>query len=153
MSSLNGPASWHGRPRAWVRRFSLMAPSIACAWVLAACATTSSTDVTGTGALGQIEASGEASIAFANQGGIQNWQPQGDAAVLLQDRQGQWYLARLQSPATELPYTEQVGFDPGPSGSFGRLSTVIVRGARYPVISLTRTDTPGNRQGAKQGQR
>lgn len=139
--------SWAGMPR-----LSLMTTSIACAWLLVACAIPSSPDSTGTGALVQTEASGEASIAFANQGGIQNWQPQGDAGVLLQDRQGQWYLARLQGLATELPYTEQVGFDPGPSGSFGRLSTVIVKGVRYPVISLTRTEAPGKRQGRDQGQ-
>jgi hypothetical protein len=69
--------------------------------------------------------------------------------VLLQDRQGQWYLARLLSAATELPYTEQVGFDPGPSGSFGRLSSVLVKGVRYPVTSLTRTDPPGKGQGQR----
>lgn len=115
-----------------------------CLALLAGCANKLLAD--GTTAQIPVDTGGEATIAFASQGGIQNWQPQGDSAVLLQDRQGQWYLARLQSAATELPYTEQVGFDPGPSGSFGRRSSLLVKGVRYPVTSLTRTDPPGKRQ-------
>lgn len=88
---------------------------------------------------------GEARIGFANRGGIQNWQAVGDAALLLQDNHGQWYLARLQSPATELPFAEQLGFDTDPSGSFGRLNAVVIKGIRYPIISLTRTEPPAKK--------
>lgn len=137
----HSPARVNRRARALMP----LALSSALGLILAAgCASAPSVD--GAGAQPSVGIAGEATIAFASQGGIQNWQPQGDSAVLLQDRQGQWYLARLQGAATELPYTEQVGFDPGPSGSFGRLSTVLVKGVRYPVISLTRTDPPGKRQ-------
>ncbi|HIV72853.1 MAG TPA: hypothetical protein H9903_18085 [Candidatus Aquabacterium excrementipullorum] len=88
----------------------------------------------------------ETTIAFANQGGVQNWQPAGDTALLLQDQRGQWYVARLQAPAIDLPFTENLGFDTDPSGSFGRLNAVVIRGVRYPVISLKRTEPPAKKK-------
>lgn len=41
----------------------------------------------------------EAAIPFANNGGIRGWFVENDANLLLEDRQGQWYRARLLSPA------------------------------------------------------
>lgn len=44
-------------------------------------------------------ASVEASIPFANRGGISDWRVEDDSNLLLQDNRGQWYRARLQAPS------------------------------------------------------
>jgi len=84
----------------------------------------------------------ETSIPFANHGGIRDWQVLDDSSLLVQGNNGRWYLAKLQSPAFYLPFTERLGFATDPSGTLEKFSAVIVRGQRYPIVSLTRTDPP-----------
>ncbi|MGC4061728.1 MAG: DUF6491 family protein [Aquabacterium sp.] len=89
-----------------------------------------------------IDAGHEVGIAFANQGGIVNWRPQGDDALLVEGRGGLWYLVKLQGASTNLPYAEGVRFVPGPSGALARLDAVEVRGQRFGVVSVTRVPAP-----------
>jgi hypothetical protein len=96
-----------------------------------------------------VEAAIEATIPFANRGGINDWQVIDDTHLRLQDSHGQWYLARLQSPARELHFAEQLGFDTAPSGALSRFSVIVVKGQRYPLVSLTRTDPPPKKQPAR----
>lgn len=97
----------------------------------AACSTSTSVDL----AL-------EQSIPFANQGGIRNWRPVDDTSLLIEDRNGQWYLARLQSASGDLAFAEQVVFLTNPGGAFGRLGALLIKGVRHPVISLVKVQAP-----------
>lgn len=84
----------------------------------------------------------EASIPFANHGGIWNWQAQGDQTIYFQDNARQWYKASLFAPATDLPFVEAIGVAPGPLGSLDRWSAVYIHGQRYPIQSLVRVSGP-----------
>lgn len=88
------------------------------------------------------QASQEQVIPFANQGGIRNWRPVDDASLLIEDRHGQWYLARLQSASGDLAFAEGLAFLTEPGGAFGRLGAVLIKGVRYPVISLVKVPPP-----------
>jgi hypothetical protein len=82
----------------------------------------------------------EASIPFANHGAIRDWEVVDDSTLLIQDIHGQWYRAKLSGPAFALPYTEHLGFVTEPSGTLEKLSAVVVRGQRYAILSLTRSN-------------
>jgi hypothetical protein len=84
----------------------------------------------------------EASIPFANFGGIRDWRAVGDRTLYIQDRARDWYKATLMSPALELPFTWAIGFDTGPIDRFDKFSSVVVRGQRYAVQSLVKVDGP-----------
>jgi len=88
----------------------------------------------------------EASIPFANQGGIRDWRVMDDVSLRIQDTHGQWYIAKLQSPAWDLHFAESIGFETLPSGTLEKFGAVIVKGRRYAIISLTRTDPPAKRR-------
>lgn len=88
----------------------------------------------------------EVTIPFANKGGIRGWFVENDANLLLEDRQGQWYRARLLSPAYYLAYAEALRFATGPSGTLQKLDSVIVRGQKFPIVSLTRIEPPPKAQ-------
>jgi hypothetical protein len=84
----------------------------------------------------------EVSIPFADHGGIWNWRAVGRDTLLIEARGGKWYRAKLMSPCFELPFAEAVGFKTNPTGDFDRFSSIVVRGQRCPVISLTETAPP-----------
>jgi len=84
----------------------------------------------------------QASIPFANRGGVRDWLVEDDSNLLLQDRRGQWYRARLLAPATYLAYVSSLRFATGPSGTLEALDSIIVRGQKFPIVSLTRIDPP-----------
>jgi hypothetical protein len=88
----------------------------------------------------------QASIPFANRGGILNWQVLDDSNLLIEDQHHQWYRVTLQSPAMRLAFAEQLGFDTGPSGTLERLGAIIVGGLRYTIVSLVRAEPPGKRK-------
>ena len=84
----------------------------------------------------------ETSIPFARKGSIINWVVEDESTLLLQDRQGSWYRAKLLTPSTYLAFTSSLSFATGPSGTLEALDSVIVRGQKFPIVSLTRIDPP-----------
>jgi hypothetical protein len=84
----------------------------------------------------------ETYIPFANHGGVLDWHVVDDTTLLIQDIHGQWYVAKVIGPAFTLPSTEHLGFVTEPSGTLEKFSAIIVRGQRFPIISLTLTDPP-----------
>lgn len=85
----------------------------------------------------------QARIAFANHGGIRNWQAVGDDALLIEGTGGVWYLARLQGVgASDLAFVEAVAFITDPGGSLGQFDAVLIKGRRYTIASLTKTSPP-----------
>jgi hypothetical protein len=84
----------------------------------------------------------EAQIAFANHGGIYNWQVVDDRTVLIQSQTRKWYKATLFSSCFDLPFAEQVGFESNADGSFDKFSSIKVRGHDCPLVSLVETTPP-----------
>ena len=84
----------------------------------------------------------EASIPFANHGGVDDWRAESSDVIYFKDSRRRWYRAELFGPAFDLPYVEHIGIDASPSGSLDRWSTIYVRGHRYHFRSFEQVDGP-----------
>ena len=93
----------------------------------------------------------EVSIPFAHFHGIQDFEPDGEDGVYLQDRSRNWYYARLMGSCRELPWALGMGIDTHGSPSFDRFSQLIVGQDRCPIQSLTRSGPPPGRHHKKKG--
>ncbi len=87
----------------------------------------------------------EASIPFADRGGIRDWRVVDRDTVLIEGTGGRWYRAELFSPCFDLPYAHAIGFRSSPTGAFDRTGSLVVRGERCPLRSLTETAPPPKR--------
>jgi hypothetical protein len=85
---------------------------------------------------------GEASIPFVNHGGVWNWQADGSHGLYVQDRQHNWYYARLMGNCFDLPFANAVGFETRGIDTLDRFGTLVVRGQRCPITSLTHSAGP-----------
>lgn len=90
--------------------------------------------------------SDNASIPFANRGGVRDWRAQGSDSVYFQDSHGQWYRAKLMGSATELGFTDFIGIDANPDGSLDKFSAIYVRGQKYPFESFVKVDGPPSKK-------
>lgn len=87
----------------------------------------------------------EASIPFANHGGIWTWQVENDHSVLIQSSSRKWYRATLMAPCFDLPFSERIGFQTNADGSFDRFGSLTVRDRRCPLTSLVPADPPAKK--------
>ncbi len=91
----------------------------------------------------------EASIPFADHGGIWNWQADGDKGLWVQSNQRQWYYAKFLGPCIGLDYANSIGFDTRPMGTFDRFSAVVVpRWGKCQVQSFELSDGPPSKHQA-----
>ena len=88
------------------------------------------------------QAPAETSLPFANQGGVRDWQADGDSKIYVQDASGKWYLAALAVPAPDLPFATKIGFETKGTDTLDRFGVLIVQGARYPLSSLVQSGPP-----------
>lgn len=88
----------------------------------------------------------QASIPFANHGGIWDWRADGENAVYFEDSFGHWYKAELFMPAFDLPFVQFIGVDTSPSGALDKWSAIYVRGQRYPFKSFVQVADPTKRK-------
>ena len=89
----------------------------------------------------------QASIPFANNGGIRDWQADHDRGLWVQDVHGKWYYASLMSPCTGLNFAQSIGFDTRPMGSFDRWSAIVVpRYGRCVVKTFAPSGAPPRKQ-------
>ena len=84
----------------------------------------------------------DASIPFANNGGIRDWYPDGTGALFVQDVHGLWYRATLMAPCFDLTTTEGVAFLAGGPNSLDKFSAVQVRGQRCQFNSFVTSVAP-----------
>ena len=91
----------------------------------------------------------DASIPFANQGGVRDWRAKGSQQVYFQDSHGQWYRAKLMSYASDLPFVEFIGIDASPGGALDKWSAIYVKGQRYSFESFEKADGPPTRKAKK----
>lgn len=88
------------------------------------------------------QATAETSMPFANQGGVRDWQADGDSKIYVQDASGKWYLATLSVAAADLPFATKIGFETKGTDTLDRFGVLIVQGARYPLSSLVQSGPP-----------
>lgn len=88
------------------------------------------------------EESGEASIPFANRGGVRDWEAVGDDKVYIQDSQRKWYLATLAISAPDLPFATNIGFETKGVDRLDKFGVVVIGGTRYPLKSLVNSGPP-----------
>ncbi|CDO38088.1 DUF6491 family protein [Novosphingobium sp. KN65.2] len=84
----------------------------------------------------------EASIPFADHGGVDDWRAGDSHTIYFRDNHRQWYRAELMSPSYDLPYVEDIGIDTRPNGTLDKFGAVIVKGQRYQIASFERVDGP-----------
>ena len=82
----------------------------------------------------------DASIAFANHGGVWDWRSEGDRVVYFEDSRHQWYRAELSFPAVDLPFAQHIGVDAGPTDSLDRFGAIYVHGQKYNFNSFVKID-------------
>lgn len=90
----------------------------------------------------KTKSGGNASIPFVNHGGIRDWRSTDDHTLYVQSQGGRWYVAKTLGPCLGLNTAIRVGFDAGPTDTFDNFSSIVVRGQRCPIKSLTRIDGP-----------
>lgn len=84
----------------------------------------------------------QARIAFANHGGIYNWQVVDSRTVLIQGQNRKWYKATLFSACIDLPFAQRLGFESNADGGFDKFSSIKVRRQNCPLVSLVETTPP-----------
>jgi len=85
----------------------------------------------------------EASIPFANHGGIRDWRADGDRGMWVQDSHNRWYYGRFMAPCTGLQFAEAVRFKTSPSDQLDRWSFVRARDTgNCAFSSFARSDGP-----------
>jgi hypothetical protein len=85
----------------------------------------------------------EASIPFANRGGIRDWQADSDRGMWVQDNHNHWYYGRFMGPCLGLQFAEAVRFRTGPTDQLDRWSSVRARDTgNCTFTSFVRSDGP-----------
>jgi hypothetical protein len=90
----------------------------------------------------------EASIPFADFGGIRSFRPGPNRTLLLEGLNRKWYQATFIGPCLDIPYAETIGVITNPAGDVDRFSGVIVRGRRCTFRSLVEIPDPSAAAGA-----
>lgn len=93
----------------------------------------------------------EASIPFANHGGIDDWYADSDRSLYVKSIAGQWYHAKLMGPCNDLRFANAIGFVTRPADTFDRFSSVRVRGQNCVLTSLVPSDPPPVKARKKKG--
>lgn len=70
-----------------------------------------------------------ASLPFAADGGVRDWQADGTQGIWVQGTSGSWYYGRFSFPCTGLPFRETLRFKFSPGGALDRWSAVSTREA------------------------
>jgi len=91
-----------------------------------------------TGALA-AEPVAEATISFANLGGINDWRADGDRALYVQGRNQKWYHAELMGSCIDLPNAERIGFVAQLAANWVRLARKAVSVDELAVVVSRRS--------------
>ena len=92
----------------------------------------------------------EARIAFANEGGIRDWQADGDRGIWVQDNHKHWYYGKFMSPCTGLQFVYAVRFRTGAAGELDRFGAVRARDTgNCTFTSFTESEAPPRKAGKK----
>jgi hypothetical protein len=85
----------------------------------------------------------EASIPFANHGGIRDWRADGSRGMWIEAASNQWFYASFSSQCTTLPAAIGLKFVPEPSGALSRWSSIrLEHNERCFFRTLQPSDAP-----------
>lgn len=84
----------------------------------------------------------EARIAFANSGGIRDFEANGDRGLWIEDRQRRWYYARIIGPCRSLDHANGLAFDTRGTASLDKFGGVIAGGDHCQFESLVTAAKP-----------
>ena len=83
-----------------------------------------------------------ASIPFVDMRGIEDFQPDGDRAVYLQDRSRKWYHATIFGPCLGLSYATRIGVKTRSGSSLDKYGSLLVDGAECRIDELVTSGPP-----------
>ena len=83
-----------------------------------------------------------ASIPFVDMRGIEDFQPDGDHAVYLQDRSRKWYHATIMGPCLGLSYATRIGVKTRGSSSLDKYGSLLVDGEDCRIEELVTSGPP-----------
>ncbi|MBI1251192.1 MAG: hypothetical protein GC189_06955 [Alphaproteobacteria bacterium] len=84
----------------------------------------------------------QASIPFADFGGIRDWRAGPENSLLIEGRTGHWYRATFFQNCTGLRFADVLAIDQGPGNRVDRFSSVIVDGRRCNFRTLVEIPDP-----------
>lgn len=116
--------------------------SVAIAFVAVAAHGADATPAAATNDPAAPAAEAQASIPFANHGGIYDWRVLDNRTVLIQGLNRQWYKASLMGSCFDLPFAQRIGFQANPDGSFDKFSSIRLRHQNCPLVSLVKAEPP-----------
>ncbi|HEY0112619.1 MAG TPA: DUF6491 family protein [Allosphingosinicella sp.] len=90
-----------------------------------------------------------ARIAWAAQGGIQDWHVEDDRSIYIRDRNGRWYLATFSAPCPSLRSEYRIGFETGPLGEFDDWGVIRTPFLRCHVETLVTSPAPAAKGGGR----
>lgn len=91
----------------------------------------------------------QASIPFANHGGIRNWHADRNQGLWVQDVHRNWYYAKFFGPCLGVNFANSLGFDTGTIGTFDRFSSIVVpREGRCAIQSFVPSEGPPSKRKA-----
>jgi hypothetical protein len=114
-----------------------MMRSLVLALALAACATAQQQPATDA-----APQPPEATIPFADFGGIRSFRTGPDNTLLLEGLSGRWYKATFFAPCHDAPYADTIGVISNSTGTVDRFSGIIVRGRTCRFRSLVEIPDP-----------
>jgi hypothetical protein len=83
-----------------------------------------------------------ASIPFVDMRGIEDFQPDGDHAVYLQDRSRKWYRATIMGPCLGLSYATRIGVKTRGSSSLDKYGSLLVDREECRIEELVTSGPP-----------
>jgi hypothetical protein len=84
----------------------------------------------------------EASIPFANHGGIYDFHADNDRGIWIQSRSRQWYYGQFFAPCFGIQFAQALGFRAGPTGALDKWSEVVSRDVGRCVLTSLRSSEP-----------
>ena len=90
---------------------------------------------------------GDASIPFADHGGINDWRADKTRGIWVQSTSRKWFYGTFMIPCTGLDQSEAVGFVTSPSGDLDHWSYIVIRGTvPCHFASFTTSEAPPGRE-------
>ncbi|MBP6580065.1 MAG: hypothetical protein KA199_00885 [Sphingorhabdus sp.] len=84
----------------------------------------------------------EASIPFADSGGIRDFETNEDRGIWIEDRQRRWYYASFIGSCPRLDHAMAIGFDTRGSTNFDKFGAVVTGDDRCAIASLVTAEKP-----------
>lgn len=88
----------------------------------------------------------EASIVFPSDTTIRNWQADRERGIWVQDRRGDWYYGQFAGICRDVDFANAIGFETRGTARLDRFATLIVRGARCPLVSFVNAAPPPSKR-------